>query len=208
MAGMVVLLVVFVSLPFMLDMCGEGKEPPARVDIDDTLVEAADSSDVYFRNLKANVPWEAAVHGVNESWCSVTPPAGIGDATLTITLKQNLSITPREALILVTSEHFETQVITVNQAASAPYGKFGVNGLRTGHYGGDHRVWVGSNVKWRITRKSASWCTIRPMEGEGNAVIHIILDDNTTGKGRSIILSLQGEDFIGQDIFVHQEADK
>ncbi|MBU2986792.1 discoidin domain-containing protein [Saccharophagus degradans] len=66
--------------------------------------------------LTANVNWAAAS---NQSWLTVTPASGSGDATLVLTASANTQTTERTAQVTITSSA-SPQVVTVTQAASAP----------------------------------------------------------------------------------------
>ena len=66
-------------------------------------------------SLTANVNWMAAC---DQSWLTVSPVSGNDNQTLTFTAQANTSMTPRTAVVTVSAEGFDSQIITVTQACS------------------------------------------------------------------------------------------
>ncbi len=72
----------------------------------------ADNSSNDTVNIVANVAWSVVS---NQLWLAVNPTSGTGNNTLNITADANTSITPRTAIVKVSSTDFESHTITVTQ---------------------------------------------------------------------------------------------
>ncbi|WP_294818504.1 leucine-rich repeat protein [uncultured Flavobacterium sp.] len=66
-------------------------------------------------NITANVAWTATS---NSEWLTVAPGSGTGDATLTLTATPNTTGAERTALVEVSANGVESQIITVTQSGT------------------------------------------------------------------------------------------
>jgi hypothetical protein len=85
------------------------------LDASNVKISAASSSSTTI-TVKANVLWST---NSDQSWLTVTPNSGYGNATLTLTAQANQSETPRTATVTVSSLGYSSQTIKVTQSVFA-----------------------------------------------------------------------------------------
>jgi uncharacterized protein (TIGR02145 family) len=108
-----------------------GVSPPA--------IAAENVAGNYTFDIMSNLAWTATV---NADWLTVAPPAGEGDAEITVSVADNTDTEPRTATITITAGEM-TESVTVTQEAGDP-----VVAVETPPYALTTGVWVIGNQTW------------------------------------------------------------
>ena len=133
-------------------------------------------------------PWTAASN--NADWLTVTPASGIGNATLTYRFAANNTPSSRTGTIAVNGILF-----TVNQTGIVI--TFSPSAMTIAGAGASGTVAMSLSVastSWTAT-SSASWLTVYPTNGAGNAVLTYTVAPNSSVAGRSAYIAVNGTQF-------------
>ncbi len=107
----------------------------------------------------------------NSTWCTVTPPSGSGNGTITANYTENLSGNQRVAIITITPATGSATTVTVTQAGAAPTLAVLPANQNVPSPAGSTSFTVTSNATWNVV-SDTSWCTVTPT-GTGNGTISV-----------------------------------
>jgi endo-1,3(4)-beta-glucanase len=155
-------------------------------------------------DVTSNVTWTAVS---NQSWLTVDPAAGFGNAKLTFTAQENPETEAREAQVTLSGNGVENRVVTVTQnAGGVPYilvtpeiMNFFFNANTP------QNIDITSNVAWTATSDQA-WLTLNPANGSGLAVITATAADNPGTGGRTATITISSEGLPDKIIAVTQNG--
>ena len=155
--------------------------------------------------VKTNQSWTAVS---DAAWCAVSGGEGSYKGEFVITVEPNDGISGRKANITV-SGGLCSEVITIVQTSQEA--DFSVSASEITFVNGAdvYRLVVTSNYPWKAV-SSSSWCTISADEGDGNAVVDISAEANSTGEDREAAVTFTvdtGGKSIVRTVSVRQSAD-
>ena len=150
--------------------------------VDKSLLSSPSSGGKYSVILTSNRDWSLVA---NASWITVTPKQGVGKATLSVTISPNTSTVARSGKIDITAGTL-VKTITVNQAAATKVDtllidKSSITALSSGT---NSTIKLTSNRDWSLVT-NASWITVNPKQGVGNASLSVSISPNTSAIARS-----------------------
>jgi len=151
-------------------------------------------------DMTAYFPWTTKS---NQSWITVAPSSGAGDATLTITSGINPTIQPRTATVGVYYDDVLLQNITVTQAAGPPTLSVSSNGITINKR--ISTVTITSNSAWTIA-SDQSWLALNALSGDGNATLTLTADANLLPTPRTATVTVAVSPGLSKTITVTQEA--
>ncbi|GHT45745.1 hypothetical protein AGMMS49965_22900 [Bacteroidia bacterium] len=168
-------------------------EPALLVGPDTISATAAERT--YSIAVMSNGAWKAAVSLESDSeseWCKIiTPATGIDNGTITVSVAENTTISPRKATITVSLGSLPEQVVTVMQeaAANATVLWIDTTPIAATAAADSYSIDVTSNSTWTVTVSSGSeWCKISPTTGIENGTITVNVAKNGTVSTRSAII--------------------
>ena len=178
---------------------GKGQEPVQSLSISPTSVTLNDDGKAT-TTVTASVGLSWTVDNV-PSWLGVSPLAGTGNATLTLTANaENTSTEARTATITLKASSQDSQWSNLNcqLTVSQPGIQLQLNANPTTvgftAVGGTQMLTITSNTTWSIMNNASTWMkcnnTTGKVEGEGNATISLTANANTTvneNKGELVI---------------------
>ena len=141
-----------------------------------------------------------------ESWIrSISPASGRGSQNATITMTTNPSSnSSRTAVVTVSNKGGTiTRNINVTQSPNAESLELSVTSLTFTKVAGNQNVTVTSNTHWTVTG-GASWLSLSKSEGDGNGVVTVNVQENTTESERSSILTFRGTNGSTKQLTVTQ----
>lgn len=154
--------------------------------------------------VTANVNWAAAS---NQSWATVTPAAGSGDAALTVAYTENTGSAQRSATITLSSPGQPTQTATVlqNAAAAGPVLMVSPTSQQVGAAAGQTEIEVSSNVSWSVNA-SQPWATLSMNSGSGSETVAVSYTENTGSTPRSTLVIFSTPGLPPQTATIEQAA--
>lgn len=169
--------------------------------VDNTYLTFSDKEGTSLVTITTDGKWNATT---NSSWISITPTEGEGNATLKVSVLENLSDDDRsDAINLKMGE--KSVKITVYQQ-----GKFftvNSNNLQFDSKGGTLKVNVNTNEQWTATlAANTSWATITPTSGEGSCELMVNVKDNPSVNERNTYLNIETPRGRNIKIVVKQNA--
>ena len=135
-------------------------------------------------NITSNTGWTVSS---NQAWCTLVA-SGTGSLAITANYEENLSITPRVALITITVTGLPAVVVTLTQAGAAPLLSVTPPNQNVADPAGSTPFTVTSNTDWAVS-SDQSWCTVNPT-GTGNGTITANFTLNPTIHARVAHLSV------------------
>ena len=144
-------------------------------------------------NIQAsnNCEWTIAW---TENWIrSISPTSGRGSQNATITMTTNPSSSnSRTAVVTVSNKSGTiTRNINITQSPNSESLELSVTSLTFTKVAGNQNITVTSNSHWTVTG-GASWLSLSKSEGDGNGVVTVNVQENTTESERSTILTFRG----------------
>ncbi|MEZ4951715.1 MAG: BACON domain-containing carbohydrate-binding protein, partial [Saprospiraceae bacterium] len=154
----------------------------------------------------SNVNWTIADN--SGGWLSLNPTAGSDSETITVDYAENQTVDPREALITVSGDQgsgdHEIVVIQESTTAFLDVSTLVIN-LPNGP-AGTTTFSIDANVDWDLM-ENASWFSLDPITGTGDATITLSYDENTSIDPRSDVIDVIGSNGVPQlQITVNQDA--
>ena len=139
-------------------------------------------------DVTANVSWTAVS---NQSWLSIAPAAGFGNATVTFTALENPSITSRVALVTFSSNGLSNQTVTITQdAGGVPYLNVNQSDLSfNATANSPQKIDITSNVAWTAS-SSQPWLTLSSTTGTGVGSITANAADHTITTSRTATVTI------------------
>jgi hypothetical protein len=103
------------SIVINQDAAEEQDEP--FLSVDETTITAEAAAGTYAIAVISNDEWIAVVEdAANHEWCTLTNASGANNGTVTVTITENIDITPRSATMNITSGSL-IKSVTINQEA-------------------------------------------------------------------------------------------
>jgi len=153
----------------------------------------------------------------DQSWCSVSPNSGSGNAAITVVVQQNNAVVQRSAKITVSAaDNSLSREIVITQAAGQSTGpvtdSYGNSidaspvtlDFQTG--GGSKTIQITANVTWQIV-SDQSWCSVSVGSGSGNATVNVSAAANSGDADRIAILTVSNTEYeLNQYVTVTQQG--
>ncbi len=154
--------------------------------------------------LTSNINWTASS---NQSWLTVAPGSGFGNAKLLFTAAENPTTEPREAMVTLTGGGAPSQVVTITQeAGGVPY-LLVSPGLLDFLFQANtpKNINITANVPWTASCDQP-WVTLSAENGTGVAVITASAANNPGTAGRTATITITGEGLSAETIEVTQNG--
>jgi hypothetical protein len=152
----------------------------------------------------SNVTWSAES---NQTWVKLSPKNSSGTKTVTVTASNtNPNITPRSAIVTVSTDGLPAQRVTVIQAAGDTSLTVTNNVINIGAAEGSS-AWTGvtSNTTWNAVADQL-WLSLTPSEATGNRNLVFTAQANPTISVRTATVTVSGIGATTQTITVIQAA--
>lgn len=136
-------------------------------------------------SIQSNSLWAVVC---SESWCSVTPNTGNGDGAFVVSAIENESIEERSATITISSGE-TIQQVAVTQNGCMITLSISPESLDFDSDASSVSVSVQCNSPWTISCP-ASWCSVSPSSGNGNASLSVSVLANESSTYRTAVISV------------------
>ena len=154
-----------------------------QLSLDLTEITATVGGGSYTIEVTSNSDWTALVKDAAENrWCSVSPSAGSGNGTITVTVDENTTTRELSAVIEVTSRELQERVeftqIAIEETLSVSTPEIDAT-VAEGFY----IVEIESNTAWTIepqTEWPGEWFEVSRLSGTGNDAIRVTVGENTS----------------------------
>lgn len=160
--------------------CNKEKEEPT-LSVAPTSITAKAEATTSSVKVSSNSGWTVKS---SESWVTVSPAQGNGDATVSVTVAENTVASAREATLTFSCGTKSATVKVSQEAAviSGPYLAVTPSALTSNAAEAQLALAVTANTGW--TAAGPDWVTLTPARGDGDASITVALAANT-GEARS-----------------------
>lgn len=153
--------------------------------------------------INSNVSWTLTD---DQSWLTVTPDSGNGNATITASYTFYSNSAPRIATISVVGVGISAiQQATLTQASSGPYMIINPMVYDVGAPFGLVRFYLTSNANWNAI-SSANWLTINPTSGYGDDTITATFAVNQNYDSRTAYITVNAQNVGTYLLTVNQEG--
>jgi len=156
-------------------------------------------------DITSNVNWEITS---GQSWLTIEPVSGNGDATVTLTAGANPTFDARTDTLTITGDEGLVQTVVITQAGAVPYISVSVDSLSisgTGGSGDGATFDVRSNKNWSVL-SDQTWLLVNPILGTGNGTITVTAEKNPTVTERTAIVTVSADGVASQTVTVTQAA--
>jgi hypothetical protein len=150
--------------------------------------------------VTSNTDWTVSC---NVTWCNVTV-YGTGNGPLTAIYEENLSVSPRIAVITVTAAGLSPVQVTLTQSGAAPILMVQPSNQNVTSESGTTDFTVISNTGW-TTSCDAIWCVPTPA-GSGNGTITAYFTTNETNQPRIATIQVSVTGLTPVPVTVTQDA--
>lgn len=160
--------------------CNKEKEEPT-LSVAPTSITAKAEATTSSVKVSSNSGWTVKS---SESWVTVSPAQGNGDATVSVTVAENTVASAREATLTFSCGTKSATVKVSQEAAviSGPYLAVTPSALTSTAAEAQLALAVTANTGW--TAAGPDWVTLTPARGDGDASITVTVSANT-GEARS-----------------------
>lgn len=169
---------------YIVSVSQEGEDPILTIS-PESLSFSADGGNKSI-TVTSNLSWMATS---SDAWLTVSSSSGEGDATLSVTADENVSIANRTASVTFEGKD-RTVIVNVTQDGAAPFFNVTPTTLSFSAEGGSAPVKIVSNQTWTAS-KSADWIALSEVEGTGDATLSLTVDANTSTDSRSGTVAFQ-----------------
>ena len=169
---------------YTVSVSQEGEDPILTIS-PESLSFSADGGNKSI-TVTSNLSWTATS---SDAWLTVSSSSGEGDATLSVTADENVSIANRTASVTFEGKD-RTVIVNVTQDGAAPFFNVTPTTLSFSAEGGSAPVKIVSNQTWTAS-KSADWIALSEVEGTGDATLSLTVDANTSTDSRSGTVAFQ-----------------
>ena len=169
---------------YTVSISQEGEDPILTIS-PESLSFSADGGNKSI-TVTSNLSWTATS---SDAWLTVSSSSGEGDATLSVTADENVSIANRTASVTFEGKD-RTVTVNVTQDGAAPFFNVTPTTLSFSAEGGSAPVKIESNQTWTAS-KSADWIALSEVEGTGDATLSLTVDANTSTDSRSGTVAFQ-----------------
>lgn len=135
--------------------------------------------------IQSNSLWAVVC---SESWCSATPNTGNGDGTLMVSAIENENIEERTATITISSGE-TVQEVAVSQKGRIITLSISPESLDFEPEASSKSISVQCNGSWTVSCP-ASWCSVNPSSGSGNASLSVMVSANESSTYRTAVISV------------------
>lgn len=154
-------------------------------------------------DINSNVDWTIMV---SETWLSLSQSSGSNSETIAVDYELNSSTSSRMATITIKgSSGVADQVIVVTQAGAAPILQVSPVTINVSADAGTTAFNITSNVSWTVT-ENATWLSVTPSTGTGNATVTINYDANPTSQNRSTTITISGAGGVADQTVIVTQA--
>ena len=151
--------------------------------------------------IYTNGNWSASS---DQSWLTVSPSSGTGNATITLTAEENNTTAERTAIVTVSAAGLPSQTITVTQQGASLSLSVSSNSISIAKEANSSAtVEITSNTNW-IASSNLNWLTVSPISGTGNATITFTAEENNTNAERTAIVTVSATGLPNQTVTVMQ----
>jgi len=170
------------------------------VSIRELLVkESANSMGTF--DVSSNVDWTLAS---SQPWLTANVSSGSGSKTILLSASANTSLSPRKAVVTITSNGLDARTVTITQAGVAPSLIVSTNTLNINATGSDKpTVGVVSNSSWTVT-SSQPWLSVNPASGTGNLTVTITAAVNISVSPRTALITFAANGTESKSLTVSQ----
>jgi hypothetical protein len=138
-------------------------------------------------NVSSNTAWNAST---TADWCVITP-SGSGNGTIYAGYDENSSTIGRTATIIISGEGTNVQTVYLVQLGSMATLTVSPPTQFAEPPAGNTTYTITSNADW-MADSNQEWC--RPISsGNGNGLLDVNYDDNTTNADRTAIITVSAE---------------
>lgn len=184
------------SIQAKVKITQEGKS----LSTDATLLEFSDKAGQMNFNLTADTKWSSTN---SATWFSSTPMTGDGNATITVSVEENITVEERTGTILYT---YADKSTNVNVHQLAKYMTIDNEAFDFDSKGGSHTIEVLTNDEWTAEiEHNVSWLKLSKSSGIGNAKITLTAEDNPSVNVRSTTLIINSKYSQSVRILVSQK---
>jgi hypothetical protein len=172
-----------------------------QVSSNNLIVEAPENSTVKF-DLTTTKNWSISS---SQSWLKLSSSSGTGNSTVTVSAKANDSVEKRTAILTISGEGSNSQLITVIQNGAPPVLNVSTPSLIVDGGGEGNTFDIISNTKW-LVHSSEDWLTFNQTSGSGNFTMGFYVISNPTLQSRTATISVEANGVSTQKITVTQKA--
>ena len=141
-------------------------------------------------DVTSNLNWTASE---STGWFSIAPSFGSGDALVSVTFDENISVVPRSGEITLSAPDVPDVTVTVNQAGADYFISIDPLSKTVSNSAGTTTFSVEANPGWTWTvTETADWFSVSPMSGTGNATLTVTYDENPDLSSRQSSINLPG----------------
>ena len=153
-------------------------------------------------SITCNIDWR---FDFDDTWLSVTPMEGTGNATATLTVAPNSIATPRTGSVTIKAGERVVDIV-INQEAGdeLPMAVVEPSILYPEYNGGFQHLELTSNVSWYL--EASNWITLLTSSGTGNASFDILVDHNLQAETRTGYVNVMYNGQVLTTVVVEQEG--
>ncbi|MFZ4569410.1 MAG: YHYH protein [Bacteroidota bacterium] len=139
-------------------------------------------------SISSNVNWTVSS---NQTWLSLNKTSGNGNATITVIASENMSKTPRNASVKVSSPGLADQLITVTQKDTTVLLNVSLSLISLPAAFNDYVSFnVQSDAQWTAS-SDQPWLIVNPVQGIGNGTILLIAEENKGNAPRTAKITVE-----------------
>jgi len=139
-------------------------------------------------SISSNVNWTISS---NQTWLSLNKTTGNGNATITVIASENMSKTPRNASIKVSSPGLTDQLITITQKDTSVLLNVSLSLISLPAAFNDYVSFnVQSDAQWTVS-SDQPWLIVNPVQGNGNGTILLIAEENKGNAPRTAKITVE-----------------
>ena len=163
-----------------IDVSVTVKQEGKSFDVNTTVLNFNDKQETQTVQITTDGTWSAQA---SESWITLSPKSGSGNATLSITVSENTSDNERTGEVTVTMGDKNAKIGVVQKGK---YFTVSNNLLTYTSKGGTLNVAITTNDKWTATVKGNSqWLKLSSTSGTGDIDVKVTAADNPSMKSRA-----------------------
>jgi hypothetical protein len=167
-----------------------------------TLNVSAQSGVTNFQ-IDANIDWTIRSQA---TWFTLSTTQGSGPANVRINYQENTGTQSRSATITISSNNLlPDRIVTINQAGAQSVLTVTPTSLSLAAAAGSTTVNVSANVAWTAT-DNATWLSVTPASGTGNANLMVNYDANTGASPRTATITISSPGLPDQVVNVMQQG--
>ena len=139
-------------------------------------------------SISSNVNWTISS---NQTWLTLNKTSGNGNATIILIASENMSKTPRNASIKVSSPGLTDQLITVTQKDTSVQLNVSLSLISLPAAFNDYVSFnVQSDAQWTAS-SDQPWLIVNPVQGNGNGTIILTAEENKGNAPRTAKITVE-----------------